>query len=156
MLMNKWCNLPGRVDVYAKNSLALIIFTVAVVAELFHLGDMIVFISAALAIIPLAGIMGEATEGLAEHTGPQVGGLLNASLGNAAELIITIVAISAGKLDLVKASIIAALVAIDGRSNWLEGSMLLAVYGILALAFFLSAGGVLTGLESDGLTCRLV
>ena len=87
----------------------LIFIPIAVVAELLHLGDMIVFVSAALAIIPLAGIMGDATEGLAEKTGPQVGGLLNASLGNAAEIIITIVAISAGKLDLVKASIIGSI-----------------------------------------------
>ncbi len=56
--------------------------------------------------MPFAGLMGEATEALAEKTGPRLGGLLNASLGNLAELIITIVAISAGKIELVKASII--------------------------------------------------
>ena len=95
--------------VMRRNRWLLLFFPIAVVAELFHLGDMVVFISAALAIIPIAGILGDATEGLAEKTGPQVGGLLNASLGNAAELIITIVAISAGKLDLVKASIIGSI-----------------------------------------------
>jgi Ca2+:H+ antiporter len=58
-----------------------------------------------LGIIPLAGLIGESTESLAHYTGPRLGGLLNATLGNAAELIITIVAIREGLLDLVKASI---------------------------------------------------
>ena len=57
----------------------------------------------------MPALLGEATEALAEKTGPQIGGLLNASLGNAAELIITIVAISAGKIALVKASIIGSI-----------------------------------------------
>ena len=65
--------------------LLLLFFPVAVVAELLHWGDLIVFASAALAIVPIAGLLGEATESLAEKTGPQIGGLLNASLGNAAD-----------------------------------------------------------------------
>lgn len=89
--------------------LLLLFFPVAVAAELMHWGDLIIFASAALAIIPIAGLLGEATEALAEKTGPQIGGLLNASLGNAAELIITVVAISAGKIALVKASIIGSI-----------------------------------------------
>jgi Ca2+:H+ antiporter len=59
----------------------------------------------AIAIIPLAGFIGEATEELAVHTGPRIGGLLNATLGNAAELIITIIALREGILELVLASI---------------------------------------------------
>ncbi|MER3469243.1 MAG: calcium/proton exchanger [Thermoflexus sp.] len=59
----------------------------------------------ALALIPLAALIGEATEDLAERTGPVVGGLLNATLGNAAELIIALAGIRAELLDLVKASI---------------------------------------------------
>ncbi|MBL8058852.1 MAG: calcium/proton exchanger, partial [Anaerolineales bacterium] len=66
---------------------------------------LVVFGLACLGLIPLAGLIGEATEALAAVTGPKIGGLLNATLGNAAELIITIVAIRAGLLDLVKASI---------------------------------------------------
>jgi Ca2+:H+ antiporter len=89
--------------------LLIIFLPIAILAELLHLGDLIIFISAALAIIPFAGILGEATEALAEKTGPRIGGLLNATLGNAAELIITIVALSAGKIDLVKASIIGSI-----------------------------------------------
>jgi len=56
-------------------------------------------------VLPLAGYMGEATEHLAHRTGPTIGGLLNATFGNAAELIIAIVALRAGLVDLVKASI---------------------------------------------------
>jgi Ca2+:H+ antiporter len=66
---------------------------------------LLTFAAAALGVVPLAGIIGEATEELAARTGPRVGGLLNATLGNAAELIITFFAIRAGLLDLVKASI---------------------------------------------------
>jgi Ca2+:H+ antiporter len=66
---------------------------------------LLTFAAAALGVVPLAGIVGEATEDLAARTGPRVGGLLNATLGNAAELIITFFAIRAGLLDLVKASI---------------------------------------------------
>jgi Ca2+:H+ antiporter len=64
-----------------------------------------VFSLAALGVIPLASFIGKSTETLAHYTGPRLGGLLNATLGNAAELIITIVAIREGLLDLVKASI---------------------------------------------------
>src|SRR6185503_9890008 len=53
----------------------------------------LVFVTSALAIIPLAGIMGTATEELAKHLGSSIGGLLNATFGNAAELIITIIAL---------------------------------------------------------------
>ena len=87
----------------------LIFFPVAVAAELLHWDDLVIFITAALAIIPIAGVLGEATEALAAKTGPQIGGLLNASLGNAAELIITLVAIQAGAIELVRASIIGSI-----------------------------------------------
>ncbi len=70
-----------------------------------HAPPVLVFASACLAVLPLASYMGEATEHLASRTGPTVGGLLNATFGNAAELIIAIVALRAGLVDLVKASI---------------------------------------------------
>ena len=70
-----------------------------------HAGELPIFAVACLGVIPLAGYMGEATEQLAERTGPTIGGLLNATFGNAAELIIAIVALRAGLTDLVKASI---------------------------------------------------
>src|SRR5690348_14434441 len=66
---------------------------------------LIVFLSAAIAIIPLAGLLGRATEHLTAHVGAGVGGLLNASLGNAAELIIALAALREGLHDVVKASL---------------------------------------------------
>ena len=70
-----------------------------------HAPPVWVFFTACLAVLPLAGYMGEATEHLAHRTGPTIGGLLNATFGNAAELIIAIVALRAGLIELVKASI---------------------------------------------------
>ncbi|HZI17429.1 MAG TPA: calcium/proton exchanger [Pyrinomonadaceae bacterium] len=68
------------------------------------------FIVACIAIIPLAGWMGKATEHLAEHLGPGVGGLLNATFGNAAELIIALFALSKGLTGVVKASITGSII----------------------------------------------
>jgi Ca2+:H+ antiporter len=69
-----------------------------------------IFISAAVAIIPLAGLMGEATEELAKHLGPQWGGLVNATFGNATELIIGLFALHQGLLQLVRASIVGSVI----------------------------------------------
>jgi Ca2+:H+ antiporter len=77
----------------------------AILANLLGWGDLWVFVLTAIGIIPVAGFIGQATDALTHYTGPRVGGLLNATLGNAAELIITIVAIRGGLLELVKASI---------------------------------------------------
>jgi Ca2+:H+ antiporter len=87
----------------------LLLIPVAILAKLAHWGEVVLFVTSALAVIPLAGLMGEATEALAEKTGPRIGGLLNATLGNAAELIITLFAIKEGLLDLVKASLIGSI-----------------------------------------------
>jgi Ca2+:H+ antiporter len=70
-----------------------------------HASPILIFGFACLAVLPLAGYMGEATEHLATRTGPTIGGLLNATFGNAAELIIAVVALRAGLVELVKASI---------------------------------------------------
>jgi Ca2+:H+ antiporter len=83
----------------------LIAFPLAVAGSLLHWNPLLNFLVACVGLVPLAELIGEATEALAVVTGPKIGGLLNATLGNAAELIITIVAIRAGLLDLVKASI---------------------------------------------------
>src|ERR1700739_1152544 len=71
---------------------------------------LLVFIASGLAILPLAAWMGRATEHLAERMGEGVGGLLNATFGNAAELIIALAALRAGIYDVVKASIIGSIV----------------------------------------------
>src|SRR6266498_4334538 len=83
----------------------LVFVPLAALAWFLAWNGVLIFAFACVALIPLAGLLGEATEELAIHTGPKVGGLLNATLGNAAELIITIVALSAGRVELVKASI---------------------------------------------------
>jgi Ca2+:H+ antiporter len=70
-----------------------------------HASPIVIFGMACLGVLPLAGLMGRATEQIAERTGPTIGGLLNATFGNAAELIIAFVALRAGLVDLVKASI---------------------------------------------------
>lgn len=85
----------------------LIFIPVAIVLD--WLGGMpaaLVFASAALAIVPLAAVMVDATENLSYRTGQSVGGLLNATFGNAPELIISLIALRAGLLDVVKASIV--------------------------------------------------
>jgi Ca2+:H+ antiporter len=83
----------------------LLFVPVAIGAEMAHAPAVVVFALSALAIVPLSGFLGRATEEIAVHTGPTVGGLLNATLGNLAELIIALLALRAGLLDLVKASI---------------------------------------------------
>src|SRR5262245_49228919 len=70
-----------------------------------------IFAAAGLAIIPLAGWMGQATEQLAERVGSGIGGLLNATFGNAAELTIAIVALRGGLYQVVEASLVGAIVA---------------------------------------------
>jgi Ca2+:H+ antiporter len=90
------------------------------------------FVLACIGIIPLAAYIGEATEALSVHTGPRIGALLNATLGNAAELIITIVAVRAGLLELVKASITGSIL----------GNLL------LVLGFAMVAGGVKFGTQT--------
>lgn len=82
----------------------------AIVLEYVHADHIVLFIVAAIALIPLAKLIGDSTEHLATHYGPTTGSLLNVTFGNAAEIIIAIVAISAGLIDLVKASITGAII----------------------------------------------
>ena len=70
----------------------------------------LMFVLSALALVPLAAVLGSATERVAEFTGQKIGGLLNATLGNAAELIITIVALREGLINVVKASIAGSII----------------------------------------------
>ncbi|MCP4513961.1 MAG: cation transporter, partial [Delftia sp.] len=74
----------------------LVFVPLAIVAELLHASPVLIFAMASLGVIPLASLIGEATEELAAPTGPRLGGLPNATLGNAAALIITVFAIRAG------------------------------------------------------------
>jgi Ca2+:H+ antiporter len=90
---------------------ATVALTLAVVAaELLHAPTLLIFAFSALALVGLAWVLGQATESLGHHAGPRVGGILNATFGNAAELIITIFALSAGLTTVVKASIIGSVI----------------------------------------------
>ena len=71
----------------------------------FHPGEVVEFVLAAAALIPLAWLIGEATEQAAHHTGPGIGGFLNATFGNAPELIIALFAVNEAKFEVVRGSL---------------------------------------------------
>src|SRR2546421_758997 len=75
-----------------------------------HADKVVLFLLSCAALIPLAWLIGEATEHAAEHTGPGVGGFLNASFGNAPELIIALLAVREGLPDVVRGSITGSVV----------------------------------------------
>ncbi len=103
--------------------LLLVFVPVAIVLEyVVHASPVALFLTSAIAIVPLAGLMGKATEMLATRVGAGLGGLLNATFGNAAELIIAIFALRAGLGELVKASLTGSII----------GNVLL-VFGLCAL-----------------------
>ena len=83
----------------------LVFVPVTFVLHFYPVSPTVTFIVSALAIVPLAKYIGEATEELSVYTGPALGGLLNATFGNATELIIGIFALRAGLIEVVKASI---------------------------------------------------
>ena len=85
-------------------------FVIAILLDYFEAPSGVILGAAAIAIIPVAGLIGEGTEAIAAQSGPRWGGLLNATFGNAAELIISIMALRAGLLDLVKASITGSII----------------------------------------------
>ena len=90
---------------------SLVLTPIALIAHyVFHVSDTATFVLAALALMPLAWLIGEATEHAAEHTGPGIGGFLNASFGNAPELIIALLAVYNGLPDVVRGSIIGSVV----------------------------------------------
>ena len=113
-------------------TILLLAAPLAIIAEIAHWGALWVFLFSALAVVPLAGYIGSSTEVLASHTGPRVGGLINATLGNAAELIITIVALREGLFELVLASI--------------TGSILGNVLLVFGMAILL--GGLRNGIQT--------
>ena len=133
-------SMPPRLRI-ALGLLAML--PVAAAADWFHWGDWFVFIASILSIIPLAILLSTATEELSLTLGPSIGALLNALFGNATELIIALVALKAGLVDIVKASITgtvmanlllalglsmlvgASAVASSASSRWWHGSMVL-------------------------------
>ena len=111
-------------------ALLYIFIPIALAIRFFHIGGeqngLFLFIASALAIVPLAKLLGTATEELAVRTGPGIGGLLNATFGNATELIIAFFALQRGLTEIVKASI--------------TGSIIGNILFVLGLAVFL--GGI--------------
>lgn len=104
------------------NSLLIFVPIAMLMEWVLHSPPLWIFVVSSLAVIPLAGLMGHATEAIADRVGEGLGGLLNATFGNAAELIIAVVALRAGLYDLVKASITGSII----------GNVLL-VFGLSAL-----------------------
>src|SRR4051812_8789395 len=91
-------------------NLLLLLIPLALLARVLGWPPLAIFILSGLAIVPLAKWMGTATEELSVHVGPGIGGLLNATFGNATELIIAIFALRAGLVTVVKASITGSIV----------------------------------------------
>ena len=132
-------------------SLALV--PVVLLAEfVFHVGDVTLFVLAAVALIPLAWLIGDATEHAAHHTGAGVGGFLNATFGNAPELIIALFAVNAREFEVVRGSLTGSVVgnlllvlgfsllfggrgAIDRESSFTS----LALVGVSVLLFLIPA-----------------
>jgi Ca2+:H+ antiporter len=112
--------------------LLLIFLPIALLGRALGWSDTIVFTASGLAIVPLSDLLGESTETLSMKLGQRLGGLINATLGNAAELIITIFALHAGLTELVKASIIGSIL----------GNLLLVT------GFSFLVGGLKNGLQT--------
>jgi Ca2+:H+ antiporter len=91
-------------------ALLLLADPAALIARSLNASPLLIFVLAALGIVPLAGLIGQATEVLAEHLGQGIGGLLNATFGNAAEIIIGLTALAAGLPEVVQASIAGSIV----------------------------------------------
>jgi len=120
-------DLQGLVSIFCTQLNVLLVFVpLGVVAERQDWGSGYVFGLNFIAIVPLAGILGAATESLAAHTGQMLGGLLNATFGNAVEMIVTIQALEAGLISVVQGSLL--------------GSILSNLLLVLGMAFF--AGGL--------------
>jgi Ca2+:H+ antiporter len=106
-------------------ALLLIFIPISIAGSFLHWDSRLIFISACIAIVPLAAYMGTATEEIAVVVGPNIGGLMNATFGNATELILAYVALKGGLIDVVKAtitgSIIGNLLLVMGLSMFLGG-----------------------------------
>jgi Ca2+:H+ antiporter len=109
----------GRLTVFGSGTsvvrglgLALLLLgpLVVVLDRLDAAGDITLFVLAGTALIPISWLIGEATDNLASYTGPGIGGFLNATFGNAPELIIAIVAVADGLTEIVRASLVGSIV----------------------------------------------
>src|SRR5579864_2716816 len=120
-----WSKFPLRTEHLWLNVLLLFV-PVAIIFDLLHVSPLLIFIASALAIAPLASVLGESTGTLASACGPAAGGILSATMGNATEMIIAFFALHAGHINVVKASL----------SGSIIGNLL------LVLGLSLVAGGI--------------
>jgi len=135
-------------------SLALAPATIAV-DLLAHPGKVALFVLAAVSLVPLAWLIGEATEHAAEHTGAGVGGFLNASFGNAPELIIALIAVADGLPQVVRGSLAGSVVSnlllvfgvtqLVGPETQINRRSLITQLGLVAAAVVVLAGPVALG-----------
>ena len=131
----------------------LVFVPISIVADLFVHQPVLVFVTSALAIVPLAGLIGESTEQLAIRLGPGAGGLLNASLGNLTELIVAVLLVQAGEFAVVKATLIGSIVGnllfvlgvsfIAGGVRHKEQSFSRQAAGVHSASLFLAVAGLL-------------
>ncbi len=126
---------------------------------LLHPDKVLLFISSALSLIPLAWLIGESTEHAAEHTGARIGGFLNASFGNAPELIIALIAIADGLFDVVRGSLAGSVISnillvlgaalLFGEEARLDRRSLLGQLGLVFLAVLLLLIPAIPGWSGD-------
>jgi Ca2+:H+ antiporter len=103
------CGPGGNIARGALLTPLLLVPLVVVLDRLDAVGERTLFVLAGAALIPLSWLIGEATDHLARHTGPGIGGFLNATFGNAPELIISIIAVSGGLTAIVRASLVGSI-----------------------------------------------
>jgi Ca2+:H+ antiporter len=139
--------------------LLLVLGPVVIALDHAGVGDITLFVSASAALVPLAWLIGEATEHAAHHTGPGIGGFLNATFGNAPELIIALFAIHDGLTEVVRGSLTGSVVgnlllvlgfslAFGGRGE-LDRESSLTSFGLVAFAILLFLIPAIPGWSGD-------
>jgi Ca2+:H+ antiporter len=137
----------------------LLLAPVAIAARFAGMGDITLFVLASLALIPLAWLIGEATEHAAHHTGPGIGGFLNATFGNAPELIIALFAVADGLTEVVRGSLTGSVVGnlllvlgfslVFGGRGELDRPSSFTSFGLVALATVVFLIPSIPGWEGD-------
>jgi Ca2+:H+ antiporter len=132
---------------------------VIVLNKFTDVGDIELFVLAATALVPLAWLIGEATEHAAHHTGPGIGGFLNATFGNAPELIIALIAVNSGLTEVVRGSLTGSVIGnlllvlgfslVFGGSGRLDRESSLTSFALVAFAVVLFLIPSIPGWEGD-------
>ena len=140
-------------------SALLVLGPVVIAVDRIGAGEITLFVLAAAALIPLAWIIGEATEHAAHHTGPGIGGFLNATFGNAPELIIALFAVSDGLTEVVRGSLSGSVIGnlllvlgfslLFGGKGELDRPSSLVSLGLVALAVLLFLVPAIPGFHGD-------